>query len=239
MTGHGDRWVIPRLETGGGFSMHLWVFQSQNQVLQEMKKTVNKQREEIMSLLKTALTYPQCVLSVMGDHAGEKTVDIFHRKAADIQRIGKTFWLIRSPKAKPEHVQRACGIVGSYVIFIEPSTRGGARPTTTEHIAVEYSEDSKTWQKLPEGLSPVTGKIDKNAYALVFDQIEMCDSELLDLWDYGDFSDSSKPVRFIIGASTVCAIREETQLKPEGMKSRYRRIIAIGKLARPYGVYLR
>ena len=57
-------------------------------------------------LLDEALAAPQCVVSAMGDHAGEGIDAIFERKIADIRRTGKTFWLMKSPKARPGELQR-------------------------------------------------------------------------------------------------------------------------------------
>ena len=56
-----------------------------------------------MGLLEAALAGPNCVVSVMGDHAGEGA-DGSNRKKADINRLGKTFWLMRSSKARPAKV---------------------------------------------------------------------------------------------------------------------------------------
>ena len=61
-----------------------------------------------MTILEKARECPQCIISVMGDHAGEDTNTIFDRKKADIDRKGTTFWLIRSPKARPPQVQKIC-----------------------------------------------------------------------------------------------------------------------------------
>lgn len=96
-------------------------------------------KEDNMSLLEKALVCPQCVVSVMGDHAGESVDAIFSRKKADIERTGKTFCLMRSPKARPEHVQKTCTTVPAYAIFVEPVTKGGARPTIIEDAAKEFS----------------------------------------------------------------------------------------------------
>jgi hypothetical protein len=124
-----------------------------------------------MRLFEASMAAPNCVVSVMGDHAGEGADDIFNRKKTDINRLGKTFWLIRSPKARPAQVQGMCATIPSYTIFIEPATKGGARPTTVEDAAKEYSNNRVLWHRLPEGLSPVTGKLDAGAIALVFDMM--------------------------------------------------------------------
>ncbi len=192
-----------------------------------------------MTELDTILAYPQCVISVMGDHAGEGVNTIFDRKKADIERLGKTFWLVRSPQARPPHVQEICKATPAYTIFIEPATKGGARPTTEEDAAKEYSDDRVLWHQLPKGLGPVTGKLDTGATALVFDMMTTNVTGKLDLWDYAQSSDIHKPLRFILGCSTVCAVRSDTKSHPEKMKSRYRGIVAVAKLANPYCVWIR
>ncbi len=192
-----------------------------------------------MSIIESALKCPLCVISVMGDHAGEDTKTIFDRKKVDIQGKGITFWLIRSPKAKPPHVQQVCNSFPSYTIFIEPATKGGARPTTKEDAAKEYSNDGKVWHQLPKGLGPVKGKLDKAANSLVFDKIETDFDATLDLWNYAEAFDVHKPIKFILGCSTICAIRKDMKVIPDRMKSRYRKIVAVGRIVEPYSVWLR
>jgi hypothetical protein len=192
-----------------------------------------------MGLLEEALKSPQCIISVMGDHAGEGIDAIFFRKANDIEQRKTTFWFMRSPKARPVQLQSLCKKIHTYAIFVEPATRGGARPTKKEDAAMEYSVDRLLWHRLPEGISPVTGKIDAAAAALVFDMLTTVDDGILDLWDYADVSDPQKPVKFILGCSTVCAIRKDMKPHPKKMKSRYRRIVAAARLAEPYCVWLR
>lgn len=192
-----------------------------------------------MTPIEMALACPQCIVSVMGDHAGESAEVIFNRKKADIDRTGKTFWLMRSPKARPAHVHGICATAQAYTIFVAPATKGGARPTIEENSAKEYSGDGVLWHRLPNGLSPVTGKLDTGATALVFDLITTDVSGILDLWSYGELSDNNKPLRFILGCSTVCAARMDTKSHPDRMKSRYREIVAVARLAQPYCVWLR
>lgn len=191
-----------------------------------------------MTLLEAALACPRCVISVMGDHAGEATDAIFLRKTADIERVGKTFWLMNSQKARPAQVQKNCEAIPAYTIFIEPATRGGARPATKRDAAKEYSCDGVLWKPLPEGLSPVTGKLNRAA-ALVFDMMTTNVSGTLDLWDYGDSSEIHSPVKFILGCSTVCAIQKDMKSHPKRMQSRYRGIVAVARLVEPYGAWIR
>jgi hypothetical protein len=196
-------------------------------------------QEMDMTLIEEALNCPRCVISVMGDHAGEGVGAIFHRKTADIERAGKTFWLIKSTKARPPQVQDICRTNLAYAIFVEPATKGGARPTTTVDASTEYSPDGDSWYRLPEGISPVTGKLDSGSAALIFDMITTAVTGSLDLWSYEDFSDAQKSLRFILGCSTVCAVRKDMTSHLGGMISRYRKIVAVARLAQPYCVWLR
>lgn len=190
-------------------------------------------------ILDEALKCPACIISVMGDHAGEGIEAIFARKSADIQRTGKTFWLMRSPKARPSQVQEICKAGAAYAIFVEPASKGGARPTTADAAAKEFSADKTLWQPLPEGISRVTGKLDGGATALVFDRMATTSGRALDLWGYGDATDIQKPLKFALGCSTVCAVRNDTSPHPDRMTSRYRAIVAVARLAKPYGVWVR
>ncbi len=126
------------------------------------------------------------VISVMGQHAGESEDEIFKRKIGDIEKIGQTFWLIKSYQAKPNMVQQICQLtkkenMEAYCFFIEASSRKAAIATKEASLAESYSIDGKTWNILPKGLSPVTGKIDGSAYALVFDQLELVHGKRIDL----------------------------------------------------------
>ena len=113
-----------------------------------------------MKLIDEALQSHSCVISVMGAHANEGNETIFGRKMQDIDKTGTTYWLMRSPKARPPEVQDICKTTTSYVIFIEPATKRGARPTTTEDAASQFSPDRRSWKALPPGIGPVTGKLD-------------------------------------------------------------------------------
>ena len=97
-----------------------------------------------------------------------------------------------------------------YAIFVEPAAPGGARPTKESDSATEYSPDRATWLPLPSGIGPVTGQMGDSATALVFDQLTTdVDDRTLDLWGYADDADSDKPLKFILGLSTVCAVQKD------------------------------
>lgn len=192
-----------------------------------------------MTPLGIALAQPVCIVSVMGPHAQEDTDAIFVRKRADIARVGLTFWLMRSPKARPPQVSALCRNSPASVLFVGPATPGGARPTTKGDAATEYSCDRRSWHTLPDGLSPVTGKLDSCAAALVFDMLTTDVDTTLDLWDYADASTPATPLRFRLGCSTVCAVRTDMKLHSNRMKSRHRAIVAVARLTHPYCVWLR
>jgi hypothetical protein len=192
-----------------------------------------------MELIEEALGCPRCIISVMGDHAGEGVAAIFNRKILDIGRVRKTFWVVKSPKAQPVQVQEMCRTTPAYVLFVAPATKGGARPTTAQGSAMEYSENRGTWHHFPNGLSPVTGKLDARTAALVFDILSTSVDATLDLWNYADFTDTQKPVKLILGCSTVCAVRKDMRFHSDKLKSRYRHVVAAARLAAPYCVWIR
>jgi len=103
-----------------------------------------------------------------------------------------------------------------------------------------FSADKQGWSEFPKGISPVTGKIDGNAYALVFNELKLVDG-VIDLWDYVDCFNQVKSLEIMRGASTLCAIRKNISKIPsqKKIKSRFRRILAVGKLCSPYGVWLK
>lgn len=188
------------------------------------------------------------IISVMGPHAGEDENEIFKRKMLDIEFLGRTFWLLRSHKAKPNMVQEVCKQAqkeGHNVLcfFIQPSSPGGSIPTKTSDNAKKFSTDNLVWSVLPSGLSPLTGKIDRGAYALVFNNLQM-KGGVLDLWDYVDYFEPSKPLKIIQGSSTICALRkdinsfQDTHQETEKIKSRFRGLIAVGSMQEPYAVWL-
>lgn len=189
-------------------------------------------------------TQQYSVLSVMGPHAGEDSDEIFARKIADTRRAGKTFWLIRSHKAKPDMIQTICSAARARAneplcAFLGPSSPGGAVPTKISCAAAEYSADLSKWESLPSGIGPVTGQMTRSACALVFDQLVLCESEVLDLWQYADFFNQEQPVKIRQGASTVGVVGRNTSAHSDRMKSHIRKVIASGRLTEPFAVWLR
>ena len=179
----------------------------------------------------------------MGPHAGESERMIFTRKINDINNTGKTFWLVKSYRANPIMIQRLCSGAKSenvtpYCLFIEASSEGGAMPTKTASVAKSYSENNKEWQDVSNELSPITGKIDRHAYALIFDQIKFIDGQI-NLWEYADYINPDLPLVISRGASTLCAIKSDMSNHSKKIKSNLRKVIAFGRFCEPYGVFLK
>jgi hypothetical protein len=131
-------------------------------------------------------TQPYNVISVMGPHAGEDSTAIFARKIADTHNVGRTLWVIRSHKAKPDMIQWIAAASRArsndpLCAFLVPSSLGGSAPTKTAETASKYSADQSEWQALPAGMSPVTGQIAPSTCALVFDQLCLQESAIVDL----------------------------------------------------------
>ena len=182
------------------------------------------------------MDYDHIILSIVGSHAGEEIKDIFTRKQQEIERSSLSFWLIHSFKARPYTVQEFCKEAEGevYCFFITGSSLTAARPTVVAHQAKEFSIDQKEWERFPRGIK-VTGKINLQATALVFDDIVLPKTPILvDLWEYTE-TDSS-PVQFQLGASTICVSKHPSSV---GTKTRFRKILAIGKFSAPYGVWVR
>ena len=174
--------------------------------------------------------------------AGETEEEILERKIKDINQIGFTFWIYKSNQASPKTVQQFCKKAKTenkkvFCIFIEPSTPNGARPTKINLSAKEFSTDNKKWGKLPKKLGPVTGAINMNVYALKFGNIEKINSSI-NLWDYADYL-TKKSIKISRGNSTLCAIKKNTNREIDKMRTPIRRIIAVGRLCKPFCVWVR
>ena len=195
-----------------------------------------------MTDIKNVLNAEYVIISVMGPHAGKSETEIFERKIKEIQNCCKSFWLYRSYAAKPNTVQSLCKVAGekqmqAYCIFIEPAG-GTAQPTKERNVAAEYSQDNKRWVRIPSCIK-VTGKI-KNAYALVFDEINRLDEEVsLNLWDYSEFERPGKALEIRQGRSTLCAVKTSSEHASEKVSSKIRRIMACARLEDPFAIWLR
>jgi hypothetical protein len=171
------------------------------------------------------------ILSIIGWHADESPQEIVERKRDDVKKVGRTIWLYHSQKASIPIVQQfGQQYTNPTVVFL----RGSAFPAGTSDQARQMSDDRSRWDPLPAGIGKVTGRLP--AGGLMIGELIPVDHDI-DLWEYLEHP-SLLPIKFRQGASTACAV--PTKEKPiDGMKSRYRRVVAIGMLIPPYGVFLR
>mgnify|MGYP001582450039 FL=1 len=178
------------------------------------------------------------LISIVGSHAGEDATTIFSRKQRELKDNGGTYWLLKSFKAKTRQIQSFCkkaeqGGEEIHCLFIDSSSKNGARPTMHNTSVTHISHNGTDWGQLPLNMR-MTGKIDLQSSALVLDELELFDKHLdIDLWDFSEF-ETGGPVELQLGASTVCCIRKPSN----GMKSRHRKIIARGKLTYPHAVFV-
>ena len=185
------------------------------------------------------------IITVIGPHAGEPLNQIFSRKITDVKKTGKTFWVINSSKASLEliHQMKTNALKENkdiFCIFIEPSQKGGSQDTKQSEQAKEYSEDKKIWQSFDEKISPITGKITTNSYAMIFDELSLVETESkLNLWNYADFDNQNEPIKLNQFRSTFCGIQKNMSDNPNNMKSNLRKIVAVAKIHKAGAVWLR
>ena len=177
------------------------------------------------------------ILSIIGFHGGGSPESILQRKMDDIAKMGLTYWLHRSYKARPKDVQG----IGGYCFFIAGSGAtkskilGTTRNTTTDEKAKEWSIDKNIWVPFDMEQSKVSGKVkDGMGHALVLDNIELVE-ETIDLWDFEE--QSGMPLRFYPNACSICCKSAET--KQSSPKSHMRKVVAIGRLCEPFAVWVR
>jgi hypothetical protein len=178
---------------------------------------------------------PTCpaILSIIGWHADESPEIIINRKRADIQKANSTIWLYHSQLASVQDVQQFGSTQSRVAVyFIE----GGAYPASTSLAARQMSDDRSKWMPLPNRISNVTGRLPGGGLVIGKLSAPLRDHEI-DLWDYFEHS-KAQPLRFRQGASTACVVGAPNG-PIRGMKSRIRKVVAIGQLAPPYAVYLR
>ena len=179
---------------------------------------------------------------MVGTHANEEIGHIFARKIAEIRRFGKTYWAYRSSIANPKAVQKF-GLKAEkekkavVCLFIGASSEGVTKPTKGSQKALWHSLNKKDWLRIPND-NLITGS-NRSSFALVLNKIDLMDNAYIDLWRYSQNNNPEKAVRIMLGSSTICCLKHSSENDPSKMKSRYRRVLAVGTLVSPYGVWLK
>ena len=188
------------------------------------------------------------IITIIGEHADETEDEILSRKVTDIDKVAKTFWLIKKISDKTQkEVQEFCENSESEVkiYFISPASK--ANPTKGKTVNKEYFDGDK-WEKIPKGISPVTG----NGYAFILKKLEMQENskkENVELFtqtkiDINEYAKEStggelEPIKFNTNTSTILAIKEDMTSHPNKNISNIRTVWAVGTLEKPYYVQVR
>lgn len=188
----------------------------------------------MLSLVEQALKADHVLLSNAGAHAGEELDEIIGRKHGDIDRLGHSIWVLNSNKGTPDKVQDFCRRTGAeFVLFVEPVTPN--RGTVKADPATQFSSNEGDWQKIGSKLSPVTGFIRRNTTGLWLKAIEKVHPATgINFTDYKDYADEEKPVRFYPSDNAIPAKR----ISPVNSATKLRSLIAVGRLQKPYAVWL-
>ena len=187
-----------------------------------------------MVLLEDVLNAKNIILSVTGPYAGESERDIYARKKYEINKVGYTFWHHQSNIGNPADVQEFCSAVDHglpiFFILISSSSGGGGGDTKKSDQAKFYSTKAVGSKKrIPEDIYVEAGG---RPYALVIKNLELAQGQI-DLWKYSRLN--GEPIKTSRGASTLCAIKEPS----EGMKSRFRNVVAFAEIVKPYSIWLK
>jgi hypothetical protein len=193
-------------------------------------------------LIENILDKKYVIISIIGSHAGDEISWIFSSKTQELQRNGKTYWLIKSHKARTLQIQEFCEQAKKenedvYCLFITASTDNGAKKTISKILAKEISENKNDWAVLSDGVE-IKGKMDLQSTALVLSKLEVFNTpKKIDLEDYSevDIKQNILSIKLRQGASTICSIK----VPSVGMKSSLRTVVAYGKLVIPYAVWVR
>jgi alkylation response protein AidB-like acyl-CoA dehydrogenase len=190
-------------------------------------------KEDNLTLMEKVLACPQCVVSVMRDHGGEGVDYIFNRKKADIERTGKTFWFMRSPKAQPRHVQvvlrhqdlkttqaylgkvsegwkNLIRILAKERIFSAAMSTGGSR-TVLESL-VKFVKERKVAGTPPGKFQSIAHKISDISIAVTAARLLTYDAAYEA--DHQSYSDSIKPsmAKTFAGENWISAAQEGMEI---------------------------
>jgi hypothetical protein len=180
---------------------------------------------------------PGFVWTNAGAHAGETLEQIVARKMGDIQRFGWCLWAYAGGggPAHPETQVRALAQnlrVDSLPVLMP--TTGRVDPTGAAFCAYSQFRNGRL-ERLPEGMSPVTGS--RGAWALMLDSLEWVDL-ILDLaaFEAPFATGGAQPlVKYLRGShGRACALRSVT---PGAANDR--RITLTARTRAPHAVYLR
>jgi len=186
------------------------------------------------SLLQQALQAKHLILSTVASrYAREALQAIFDRKCADVTGVGHTVWAMNSQAARPDAVQSFCNKHSPcYVLFLSKGHRNKPGSITID-AAKRYSIDGQPpWLPLSARLSPVTGLRTKLTTGLWLEELEQVHSRSIAL---GPFlkQDGQRLTEF----SNINSAYPVERVGP--VQDGDYNILAVGRLGKPFAVYLR
>lgn len=190
-----------------------------------------------MALIDDALGSDCLILSSAGAHAKQEWLTIIDRKRRDIVNTKHTVWVTNSLAARSEIVQAVCNQHGArHVVFLARMRDKPGVNTSNDDPAASYSADNRTWSSLHNGLSEVTGLINRATTGFWFDRLEKIDSGKLSLAPFVKTSDG-QPLSGFSNISSAYPVRRvaAAQLEADGAYH----VLAVGQLAQPFAVWLR
>jgi hypothetical protein len=186
------------------------------------------------TLLKSALAANCVILSSVGKHAQQGWQTIIDRKRRDIANVGHTIWVTNSQAAAPQIVQTFCHKhCAQHVIFVAKVRKDPGSETKFKDPAQSFSPDNITWRPLPPGLSEVTGRITRVTTGFTFDALSQITYGTLKLDEYVKDLDGL-PLTKLTNIGSAYPVRHanaENAILYE--------ILAVGRLAYPFAVWLR
>jgi hypothetical protein len=202
--------------------------------IRHFAESLERRKIAMGTLVKSALAAEYLILSSAGSHAREDWCTIITRKTADIASTGHSIWVLNSNAARPDVLQSFCkDHPACYVIFLgrERDGESGSGTSTVERAQC-YSGDNRSWSPLDRGLSHVTGRINRATTGLWLNALEEMKSGSLNLMCFRKQSNGEILARFERHESTY-PVRRVAPAQ-EGTYE----ILAVGRLAPPFGVWL-
>ena len=215
-------------------------------------------------IVKEALNAKYVIISKCGPHAGELELDMFRRKQRETADSAEhwAFWYYKSrsrpPMAVPRLVQEFCmssrvSTAQDDVYCVFYNCRGGGQQPESDDEASHYSEENShdgTRYKLPSHfkLMPsgihTTGYMVRDAYAMVLGELtDVRDPKrTVCLWDYSKnghpgsaiWTDHSQNSTYLCEKASSHGDKNKMYEDKQGEV----KIVGIGKLVKPYSVWL-
>lgn len=195
--------------------------------------------DEEKAILQEVHHCPRAILALGVNNPGYPLQAIFSFKQEDVQKLGFTIYRINSSKATVDMVQQfGKGMERLPLIILEPTSDFGDGPQHINSSAKFYSSDSRQILPIPERMNRVRGTLGSNTCGLTLSGFRRITAEYhLNLLRYEDFSKPGSAIDFEQWSAAACAVKSERQISG-GMQTFLRKILAVGWVCSPFGVWL-